>query len=168
MSEYRIKATGEVKTQGQIRKDNPNMSLPRVWNSNVCEALGIDPVLIAPAPAPSGEYKSVVRDGVTQDANGNWVYAWKEQDMFQDYTDEEGNVVTKTDQENDYTAKKLAEAAKNVRSQRDSKLAETDWMGLSDVTMSEEVAAYRQALRDITAHENFPYLTEADWPTKPE
>jgi hypothetical protein len=27
---------------------------------------------------------------------------------------------------------------------------------------------YRQALRDITGHVNFPYLTEADWPVKPE
>ena len=176
MSEYRIKSTGEVKTQGQIRKDNPNMSLPRVWNSNVCEALGIDPVLIAPAPAPSGEYKSVVRDGVTQDANGNWVYAWTERDMFSDYiridVAEDGTetevTVTKTEQEAEYKARKDAEAAKSVRTTRDSKLAETDWMGLSDVTMPEEVAAYRQALRDITAHENFPYLEESDWPTKPE
>lgn len=180
MSEYRIKATGEVKSQGQIRKDNPNMSLPRVWNSNVCEALGIDPVLIAPAPTPSGEYKSVVRDGVTQDANGNWVYAWKEQDMFSDYTRidvaEDGTetevTVTKAEQEAAYQARKDAEAAKSVRSTRDSKLAETDWLTIraadTGAAMSEDWAAYRQALRDITSHENFPYLNEADWPTKPE
>lgn len=53
MSEYRIRSTGEVKTQGQIRRDNPNVSLPKVWNDNVNETLGIDPVLISPAPAPS-------------------------------------------------------------------------------------------------------------------
>jgi predicted lipoprotein with Yx(FWY)xxD motif len=131
------------------------------------ESLGIDPVLASPKPDASGEYKTVVRNGVEQDANGNWVYAWTERDMFSDYTDEDGNVVTKTDQENDYTAKKIAEAAKSVRTKRDSLLAETDWMALSDVTMSAEMAAYRQALRDITTHANFPNLEDADWPTKP-
>jgi hypothetical protein len=168
MSEYRIKSSGEVKSQGEIRKLNPNVSLPRVWNDNVCEALGIDPVLISPKPDASGEYKTVVRNGVEQDANGNWVYAWTERDMFSDYTDEDGNVVTKTDQENDYTAKKIAEAAKSVRTKRDTLLAETDWMALTDVTMSAEMAAYRQALRDITTHANFPNLTEEDYPVKPE
>jgi hypothetical protein len=26
---------------------------------------------------------------------------------------------------------------------------------------------YRQALRDITNHVNFPYLADEDWPVKP-
>jgi hypothetical protein len=64
MSEYRIRSTGEVKSQGQIRSDNPNVSLPKVWNDNVNETLGIDPVLASPKPEPSGDYKSVVRNGV--------------------------------------------------------------------------------------------------------
>jgi hypothetical protein len=37
----------------------------------------------------------------------------------------------------------------------------------SDLTMTAEQTAYRQALRDITSHANWPYLDEADWPTKP-
>ena len=73
MSEYRVRETGEVKSQGQIRLDNKNMSLPRVWSESVCEALGVDPVLESPAPAASGDYKVVVRDGAVQDAKGNWV-----------------------------------------------------------------------------------------------
>lgn len=166
MSEYRVRATGEVKNQGQIRRDNPNVSLPRVWNANVCEVLGIDPVLASPKPDTTGNYKIVVRDGVTQDANNNWVYAWVERDMFSDTT-EDGVTTTKAEHEAAYQAKLDAEAAKNVRSQRDTLLAETDWTGLSDVTMSAEMTTYRQALRDITAHANFPYLEDADWPTKP-
>ena len=166
MSEYRVKTTGEVLSQGQVRKLNPNVSLPRVWNANVCNVLGIDPVLIAPAPAPSGDYKTVVRNGVTQDANNNWVYAWVERDMFADTT-EDGVTTTKAEHETAYQAKLDDEAAKSVRTQRDSKLAETDWTGLSDVTMSAEMTTYRQALRDITSHANFPYLQDADWPTKP-
>ena len=167
MSEYRVRATGEVKSQGQIRRDNPNMSLPRVWNANVCDALGIDPVLIAPKPDTTGDYKTVVRNGVEQDANNNWVYAWVERDMFSEYTDEDNVVHTKAEQETAYQAKLDAEAAERVRSERDRLLAETDWHGLSDVTMSAEMTTYRQALRDITSHANFPNLEDADWPTKP-
>ena len=168
MAEYRIKSSGEVKTQGQIRKENPNMSLPKVWTAATMEGLGIDPVLASPAPDASGEFKTVVRNGVEQDANGNWVYAWTERDMFSDYTDEDGTVHTKAEQEADYTARKTAEAEAAVRSKRDSLLAETDWTGLSDVTMSADMTTYRQALRDITAHANFPNLADSDWPTKPE
>ena len=166
MSEYRVRATGEVKNQGQIRRDNPNMSLPRVWNANVCEALGIDPVLASPKPNTTGDYKVVVRNGVEQDANNNWVYAWVERDMFADTT-EDGVTTTKAEHEAAYQAKLDAEAAERVRTQRDAKLAETDWTGLSDVTMSAEMATYRQALRDITDHANFPNLDADDWPVEP-
>ena len=115
MSEYRIKSTGEVKTQGQIRRDNPNTSLPKVWTEATCDGLGIDPVLTSPQPAPSGDYKVVVRNGVVQDANNNWVYAWTERDMFTEYTEEvteDGvtttNVMTVQDQIDAYEANKLA------------------------------------------------------------
>lgn len=54
-----------------------------------------------------------------------------------------------------------------VRMTRDSKLAESDWMALSDNSMSEEWATYRQALRDITGLNNFPLLEDSDWPVKP-
>jgi len=37
-----------------------------------------------------------------------------------------------------------------LRKQRDALLAETDYMALGDVTMSDEWKTYRQALRDIT------------------
>ena len=124
MSNYRVRSTGEVKSQGQIRKDNPNVSLPKVWNENVNEALGIDPVLIAPSPEPSGDYKSVVRNGVEQDANGNWVYAWAEQDMFQDYEDDDGNTVTAQSQIDDYETRKLADKREGlVVTMRQARLA---------------------------------------------
>jgi hypothetical protein len=153
---------------GQLRRDNPNTSFPKKIPNETLATYGVYPVLAAPKPDASGEYKTVVRNGVEQDANGNWVYAWKEQDMFSDYTDEDGNVVTKASQEEAYTAKKIADAEAAVRSKRDSLLAETDWMALTDVTMSAEMATYRQALRDITTHANFPNLEDADYPVKPE
>ena len=165
--EFRIQATGELKTQGEVRRMHSNTSLPRVWDANVCTELGIDPVLAAPKPEASAAYKQVGRNGAVQDANGNWVEAYIETDMFADTT-EDGVTTTKAEHETAYQARLDADAAKSVRTQRDAKLAETDWTGMSDVTMAAEMTTYRQALRDITLHENFPALEEADWPTKPE
>ena len=165
--EFRIQSTGELKTQGEVRRMHSNTSLPRVWDANVCTELGIDPVLAAPKPEVTG-YTQVGRNGAVQDANGNWVEAYTETDMFADTTDEDGVTTTKAEHETAYQAKLDADAAKSVRTQRDTKLAETDWTGMSDVTMAADMATYRQALRDITAHANFPDLEEADWPTKPE
>lgn len=50
-------------------------------------------------------------------------------------------------------------------SRRNRMLEETDWCALSDVTMSDEMRSYRQALRDITEQEGFPY--SVSWPEKP-
>ena len=41
-------------------------------------------------------------------------------------------------------------AMENLRDDRNSRLAETDFYALSDVTMSPEMETYRQELRDIT------------------
>ena len=170
MSEYRNRSTGEVNTQGAIRKLHPNTSLPRVWTADICEFLGIDPVLAAPAPAPSGEYKVVSRNGVTQDANGNWVEAYTERDMFSDYVNDEGVTVTKAEQEQAYTARKNEGAATAVRAERDKLLASCDWMAIkafeAGSAVSAEWATYRQALRDVTAQEGFP--NSVTWPTQPE
>lgn len=59
------------------------------------------------------------------------------------------------------------EQAEMMRPLRDSFLAETDWWASSDLTMTAEQAAYRQALRDITSHANWPFLNDDDWPIKP-
>ena len=160
--EFRIQSTGELKTQGEVRRMHSNTSLPRVWDANVCTALGIDPVLAAPKPDTTG-YTQAVRNGATQDAKGNWVTAWSVVDMFADTT-EDGVTTTKAEHEAAYQARLDADAASSVRSTRDAKLAETDWTALTDVTMAAEMTTYRQALRDITLHENFPHLQDSDWP----
>lgn len=69
----------------------------------------------------------------------------------------------------DLTSAELdAAAATRNRAERDRRIAETDYMALSDVSMSAEMTTYRQALRDITSHANWPNLSDSDWPTKPE
>ncbi len=52
-----------------------------------------------------------------------------------------------------------------VRSERDSLLAATDWTANSDVTMSDEMRTYRQALRDVPAQAGFP--DNVNWPERP-
>ena len=167
-NEYRLKSDGSIKTKEELIAANKNMSMPKVWGEGVYEALGIDVVFKTPQPSASGAYKTVVRNGVEQNAKDQWVQAWVEQDMFADTTVDDVTT-TKAEHEAAYQARLDADAAAAVRSQRDGLLVETDWMGLSDVTMSSDWATYRQALRDITTHSNFPHnLTEDDWPEKPE
>jgi len=162
MGEYRNRTTGEVKSQGAWRADFPNMSLPRVWKTATLDALDLDPVLPG-AQATTTTYQTSVRDGVEQNVNGDWVEKYIAQDMFADDPD----LGTKAEQEAAYQVKLDARVAESNRTTRDTKLAETDFYALSDVTMSAEMTTYRQALRDITDHENWPNLADDDWPTKP-
>ena len=59
-----------------------------------------------------------------------------------------------------------APTADQVRAERHALLAACDWMALSDVTMSFEWSAYRQALRDVTDQVGFP--DNVTWPIAPE
>ena len=54
---------------------------------------------------------------------------------------------------------------KKLRARRNELLAETDYLALSDVTLSTEMAEYRQALRDLPANTSDP--ANPVWPTKP-
>ena len=56
----------------------------------------------------------------------------------------------------------------DLRSQRDKLLAETDYMALGDVTLSDAWKTYRQALRDITSQTpSDDALSNITFPTKP-
>jgi hypothetical protein len=57
----------------------------------------------------------------------------------------------------------LKRKAEEARVKRDAILSTTDWSGNSDVTMSQEMANYRQALRDVPDQEGFP--STINWPT---
>ena len=56
-------------------------------------------------------------------------------------------------------------AAAEARNKRNGLLAATDWTANSDVTMTTEMTAYRQALRDVPTQSGFP--SEVTWPDKP-
>ena len=54
---------------------------------------------------------------------------------------------------------------------RNTLLSETDWTQVADSpftdTKKAEWVTYRQALRDLTKHANWPNLEESDWPEPP-
>ena len=64
-----------------------------------------------------------------------------------------------------------AEPMRLLRLERTRRLAQSDWMANSDVTMSTEWQTYRQALRDITTQtpslDENGNLTGITWPTAP-
>jgi hypothetical protein len=166
MSNYIKLDTGEVKTQGEWRQANKHISLPRVWTATTLTDLGLTAVLAAPKPDCT-DLEQVIGNGVTTDAKGNTVEAWSVVDKFSDTTDEDGVVTTKAEHETAHTARLVADKETSVRTDRDQRIALTDWTGMSDVTMTAEMATYRQALRDITAHESFPNLQDSYWPVSP-
>ena len=61
-----------------------------------------------------------------------------------------------------------ARALAKLRNERNRLLAETDFYGNSDVTMSDDMKTYRQALRDLPAgKDTVDKCNNATWPTKP-
>ena len=169
MSEYRNRTTGVVKTQGQWRNEFTNMSLPRVWKAATLDALDLDPVLKSPA-ATVGDYQVSVRDGVVQDANGNWVENYVARDMFADTT-EDGVTTTKAEHEAAYQAGLDAKVAEGHRTTRNKLLADSDWTQMNDSPLSNEDktswATYRQELRDMSDLAAWPNIADDDWPVAP-
>jgi len=130
-------------TLGDFRRDNPQTSFPKDIPVEILNSYSVYPVTELTKPDYDPLVQSILRDAMPElEANSNeWQVGYTVESKPQD------------------------EAERNVRSKRDQLLAETDWMALSDVTMSSEMTTYRQALRDITDQEGFPY--SVTWPTKP-
>lgn len=67
----------------------------------------------------------------------------------------------------DYTPPTQEETAAYFRAERTLKLTDSDWMAGQDRTMTQAEINYRQELRDITTHTNWPNLNPEDWPVNP-
>jgi len=156
-------------TIGQFRRDNPETSFPKIIPDTMLKRNLVHPVIELSKPA----YDPLVQDLVMDAMPHKEVIRLKtEQDATDPLTGE-------VDQEQvgqpvhgnrwfiGYTVKdKPVEVAKSaVRNRRDALIAETDWMALSDNTLTPEWSTYRQALRDITGQDGFPY--QVTWPIKP-
>jgi len=135
-------------TIGNLRRDNPNTSFPKKPSDALLEDFGM--FRVAKVDRPAYDHTKNIVEGTPVLTGGVWTQVW--------------NVT-------DASAEEITERTANegivVRAKRDQLLADTDYLALSDNTLTTEMATYRQALRDITDHANFPYLEDADWPVKP-
>ena len=64
------------------------------------------------------------------------------------------------------SAQIIADKWVTIRNKRDRLLTETDWWGVSDLSMNSDRTAYRQALRDLPASNADPDAIV--FPAKPE
>jgi Phage tail assembly chaperone protein len=114
----------------------------------VLEALGADVVFEGPQAQPT-RYQVAFADGVEQ-VDGKWYTKYSVTNMDVD-------AITAKDEEQ----------AKSVRASRTEKLKDSDWTQVADAPVDQAAwAEYRQALRDITGQEGFPWTIE--WPEQPE
>jgi len=163
---------------GQLRRDNPNVSFPRNIPLEIMRRYGMRPVTTEAMP----DYDPLTHKVTTATTPTRGVVRLMTEEDATDPITEEVNtdligtpiygndwVLTRTVVEltaDEIAANDAATAASN-RTKRDGLLADTDYFALTDVTMDAAMTSYRQALRDITGHANWPNLNEADWPTKP-
>ena len=71
-------------------------------------------------------------------------------------------------EEADWEAGAFDRAIANLRQDRNRKLAETDYLALSDNTLTDSMTTYRQNLRDITnGLSTVEDVNNVTWPTKP-
>ena len=109
---------------------------------------------------------------MTTDIDGNSVKIVESEEKDEDPDSDTFGDVIKTNYKmshfsGDDTAKDarlLADKWVNVRWERDRKLAETDYLALSDQTLSGDMETYRQELRDVPSQSDPDNIS---WPTKP-
>jgi len=110
---------------------------------------------------------------MTTDMDGKSVKVVESEEKDEDLESETYGEVTKTNykmshfsgNDSDKNARLLADKWTAVRRDRDSKLAETDYLALSDSTLASDMKTYRQALRDVPEDNADP--DDISWPTKP-
>lgn len=141
----------------QIRSAMTNVSFPMRVTAEDVVAYGFEPYAEAPKP----DFNPLVQD--VQEAtpikqNGTWTQQWSVTEKYS--AEEKATVLAEAE-----TQKQQAQAAQ-VRAERNSKLAASDWTQLADSTADKAAwATYRQALRDITEQAGFPWTI--DWPVAP-
>jgi len=146
-----LKATGSTVEQypyslGMLRKDNPNTSFPKQPSAEDMAAFNVYPV--TEANPTVGEGQRLAKTWTPTLSGSDWVLDHQAVDLT-----------------SDEVAEATAVIAANMREKRDGLLAATDWTANSDVTMTTEMATYRQALRDVPTQSGFP--SEVTWPDKP-
>jgi hypothetical protein len=134
---------------GQLRRDNPEVSFPKIVSPKTLERYGVHKTITAISPEHNEMTQVILRDIDATDVKGQWTYL--------------SSVREKTAKEIAVMRDRLSS---NARGLRNNLLLGTDWTAVKDSPpMSDETAAYRQSLRDITKQSGFP--SEIEWPTAP-
>ena len=159
--QVRIRETGAVMYIDEFRAYQHTNGGPS-WGTTtpeILDSLGADVVLEGPQATGGTVYQYSQADGVEQ-IDGKWYTKYVLGPIFTD------GETTAAEQEVAYKAIKDAEQASAVRKTRGDKLAQSDWTQVADAPVDKEAwATYRQALRDITTQEGFPW--SVTWPDAP-
>lgn len=145
------KVTEYPVTPYELRKKHPNTSFPRDFNTADLSSFGYVSVVETLPPSFNAATEAVT-EGTPALVNSVWTQRWEKTNLSQAEIDRKA---TDDRQANE----------RSVRAERDNKLAETDYLALSDATLTDAMKAYRQALRDVPAQSGFP--DNITWPTKP-
>jgi hypothetical protein len=162
--QIRLQSTGQVVYETEFRAQFPNTSLPQQLTETIINELGGDVVFEGPQASGGTVYQYSQRSGIEQIDN-KWYTKYVLGPVFTDTT-VDGVTTTAAEHELAYKAFKDSEQAGSVRLQRTEKLKDSDWTQVADAPVNKAVwAAYRQALRDVTAQPNFPW--QIQWPAQP-
>ena len=119
--------------------------------------LGVTEWVLRGEPTTEGEFNEMFRKVTGSDDNGTAIES----------SDPSKFGVTWKQASDKKTELVNAKPMADLRAERDRRLAETDWMANSDVTMSDAWKTYRQNLRDVPAQSGVTGLDDVTWPTKP-
>lgn len=158
--EILLKETQQVVTETEFRAKYPDSSFPAVLTSDILNDFNAVAIMEGPRPLITNQYQYYFRQGI-EEINGKWFSKFILGPIFED-----NEVKTAIEQENEYKAKIDANYAESIRTERNKLLIDSDWTQVADAPVNKEIwAAYRQALRDITNQESFPF--NITYPEKP-
>lgn len=165
--QVRIRETNAVMYEGEFRALHPNTSFSQQISAETLDEFGADVVLEGPQATGGDVYQYSQAAGVEL-VDGKWFTKYILGPVFIDRPATETEPAqTAAEQEAAYKASKDADQAKSVRTSRNDKLKECDWTQVADAPVDQTIwAAYRQALRDISSQDGFPWTIT--WPTQPE
>lgn len=145
--QVRIRTTGAVVTEQEFRAMHSSTSMPQQLSEELINDFGADVVFEGPQAQPT-RYQVGFADGVVQ-IDGKWYTKHSVAEM-------DADAITAKDEEQ----------AKSVRQQRNEQLKASDWTQVADAPVDQAAwATYRQALRDVTGQEGFPWTIT--WPEQP-
>lgn len=133
-----------------LKRDNPKIGFPPDITEDSLVEWNVYPVTLLDAASFNSKTHVATQQTTPTFNNDKWELGWD----ISEKTEEQISVAN-------------TQVGNSVRHLRNELLEETDWTASSDVTMSTSMRTYRQALRDITTHSNWPYLEGNDWPTRP-